>query len=103
MDSTEVIDLTTGKTFNMPSLGRRTYGATGGLLDGLPLVCGGPYDDQIHSITKEESKYLGQLTAMRSNAASAVELSDNTLWFTGGYDHQSGNRLKTTEPLVERR
>ena len=50
--TTEVIDLKTGKTFNMPSLGRRTDAATGGLLDGLPVVCGGPFDDQIHSINK---------------------------------------------------
>ena len=59
MDSTEVIDLTTGKTFNMPSLGRKSVGATGGLLAGLPLVCGGGKDRQIHSMNKKESKSLG--------------------------------------------
>ena len=100
MDSTEVIDLTTGKTFNMPSLGRRTYGATGGLLDGLPLVCGGWTENKIHSINKEESKSLGQLTATRWCPASVV-LSQNTVWVTGGYDHQSKNFLKTTELVTK--
>ena len=97
MDSTEVIDLTTGKAFKVPSLGRRTFGATGGLLDGLPLVCGGYDDDQIQSINKEESKSLGQLTVQRGSAASVV-LSNNTLWVTGGYD-QSGK--KTTELVTK--
>ena len=99
MDSTEVIDLTTGKTFNMPSLGRRTGGATGGLLDGLPLVCGGWNYHQIHSINKEESKCLGQLTVLRGGAASVV-LSSNTLWVTGGRD-QSYYPVKTTELVTK--
>ena len=99
MDSTEVIDLTTGKTFNMPSLGRRTYGATGGLLDGLPLVCGGVNHDQIHSINKEESKSLGHLSVIREYAASVV-LSNNTLWVTGGFD-QSDKALKTTDLVTK--
>ena len=99
MDSTEVIDLTTGKTFNMPSLGRTTRGATGGLLDGLPLVCGGWKDDQIHSINTEESKSLGHLTVRREYASSVV-LSNKTLWVTGGKD-QSWNKLKTTELVTK--
>jgi hypothetical protein len=82
----------------MPSLGRRTEAATGGLLDSLPLVCGGYDDDQIHSITKEESKSLGQLTVKRMWAASVV-LSNNTLWVTGGLDQSS--RLKTTELVTK--
>ena len=78
----------------MAPLGRRTSGATGGLLDGLPVICGGS-NDMIHSIAKDQSKFLGQLSVTRSRAASVV-LSNNTLWVTGGQD-QSGNRLKTTE------
>ena len=35
LDSTEVVDLKSGKIFSMAPLGRRTDGATGGLLDGL--------------------------------------------------------------------
>ena len=62
MDSTEVEDLKSGKIFSMAPLGRRTFGATGGLLDGLPVICGGWYDNQIHSIPKDQSKFLGQLS-----------------------------------------
>merc|ERR1712242_683768 len=50
MDSTEVVDLKSGKIFSMAPLGRSTWGATGGLLDGLPVICGGSNDKQIHSI-----------------------------------------------------
>ena len=78
----------------MAPLGRRTEGATGGLLDGLPDICGGS-NDMIHSIAKDQSKFLGQLSVTREYAASVV-LSNNTLWVTGGED-QSGNDLKTTE------
>ena len=95
LDSTEVVDLKSGKIFSMAPLGRRTCGATGGLLDGLPVICGGFYDNQIHSIAKDQSKFLGQLSVTRTLAASVV-LSNNTLWVTGGYD-QSYNDLKTTE------
>ena len=94
LDSTEVVDLKSGKIFSMAPLGRRTEGATGGLLDGLPVICGGFNNNQIHSIAKDQSKFLGQLSVRRQHAASVV-LSNNTLWVTGGYG-QSG-RLKTTE------
>ena len=100
---TEVIDLTTGKTLNMPSMGRRTYNATGGLLDGLP-ISGGSFDDQIHSINKEESKFLGHLYVRRKCAASVV-LINNTLWVTGGEDQpgyfKPGKKLKTTELVTK--
>ena len=99
LDNTEVIDLRSGITFHMAPLAKSTLRATGGLLDGLPVVCGG-YDDQIHSIAKNQSKCLGQLTVRRTCAASVV-LSNNTLWVTGGYDHQSRNRLKSTECVTK--
>ena len=95
LDSTEVVDLKSGKIFSMAPLGRSTWGATGGLLDGLPVICGGYNDKQIHSIAKDQSKFLGQLSVERSHAASVV-LSNNTLWVTGGRD-QSWNPIKTTE------
>ena len=78
----------------MAPLAKTTAAATGGLLDGLPVIVGGD-DRQIHSIAKDQSKFLGQLTVTRWGAASVV-LSNNTLWVTGGLD-QSCNRLKTTE------
>ena len=95
LDNTEIIDLRSGKTFHMAPLAKRTDAATGGLLDGLPVIVGGEDDRQIHSIAKDQSKFLGQLTGTRCLAASVV-LSNNTLWVTGGLD-QSWNRLKTTE------
>ena len=101
LDSSEVVDLKSGKIFSMAPLGTRTSGATGGLLDGLPVICGGFEDNQIHSIAKDQSKFLGQLSVERFRAASVV-LSNNTLWVTGGYDQSgSGNRLKTTEHVTK--
>ena len=43
LDSTEVVDLKSGKIFSMAPLGTGTSGATGGLLDVLPVICGGFY------------------------------------------------------------
>ena len=80
----------------MAPLGTRTSGAIGGLLDGLPVICGGFYDNQIHSIAKDQSKFLGQLSVRRKLAASVV-ISNNTLWVTGGRDQYNGNPIKTTE------
>ena len=96
LDSTEVVDLKSGKIFSMAPLGTRTWGATGGLLDGLPVICGGS-NDMIHSIAKDQSKFLGQLSVRRKYAASVV-LSNNTLWVTGGYDqsYNDYNPIKTT-------
>ena len=97
LDSTEVVDLKSGKIFSMAPLGRRTDEATGGLLDGLPVICGVENDKQIHSIAKDQSKFLGQLSVRsRWNAASVV-LSNNTLWVTGGFDQSCLNPFKTTE------
>ena len=98
MDSTEVVDLKSGKIFSMAPLGKKTSCATGGLLDGLPVICGG-YNDKIHSIAKDQSKFLGQLSVKRWRAASVV-LSNNTLWVTGGYD-ESLDDLKTTEIVTK--
>ena len=81
----------------MAPLGTRTGGATGGLLDGLPVICGGS-NDMIHSIDKDQSKFLGQLSVNRYYASSVV-LSNNTLWVTGGI-YQSGY-IKTTEIVTK--
>ena len=83
----------------MAPLAKRTAGATGGLLDGLPVIVGGDVHRKIHSIAKDQSKFLGQLTVARWKAASVV-LSNNTLWVTGGLD-QSHNTLKTTEYVTK--
>ena len=100
LDSTEVVDLKSGKIFSMAPLGTRTEGATGGLLDGLPVICGGYNDKQIHSIAKDQSKFLGQLSVKRRHAASVV-LSNNTLWVTGGYDQYYNIPMKTTEIVTK--
>ena len=100
LDSTEVVDLKSGKIFSMAPLGRATDCATGGLLDGLPVICGGYNDKQIHSIAKDQSKCLGQLSIRRRYAASVV-LSNNTLWVTGGQDQACFNPLKSTEFITK--
>ena len=69
LDSTEVVDLKSGKIFSMAPLGTRTEGATGGLLDGLPVICGGANDKQIHSIDKDQSKFRLIVHVQAENAS----------------------------------
>ncbi len=100
LDYAEVVDLKSGKIFSMAPLGRGTTAATGGLLDddGLLTICGGS-NEKIHCIAKDQSKFLGQLSVQRKDAAGVV-LSNNILWVTGGKD-QSGKWLKTTEYVTK--
>ena len=68
-----MIDLVTGTTYLMERRRTCERGATGGLLDGLPVVCG-EIGSEIHSIITpiNRSKFLGQLSVKRYGAASVA-------------------------------
>ena len=77
---------------NMP----RVRGATGGLLQNSPVICGGDYG--IFSYSKDcvvigQPKMEMKMIEKRSDAAS-VMLNQGTLWIVGGHN---GSRLKSTE------
>ena len=60
------------------------------------MVCGG-WDNHVHSIGKDESKFFGKLNGARKHAAS-VMFNEKMLWVTGG----TGNgQLKSTEFMTE--
>ena len=99
LDSTEVVDLKSGKIFSMAPLGRRTSGATGGLLDGLPVICGGYKDNQIHSIAKDQSKFLGQLSVRRLGAACLTIASSDPECVVA--EHNTGSSPSSDRQLTK--
>ena len=70
------------------------YGATGLLLEHVPVICGGyskypvaSYHDECYKVTANKALLLGRMSSKRQKAASVV-IKNSTLWVTGGY---SGN------------
>jgi hypothetical protein len=77
------------------------YGTTGGLIDNVPLICGGYtlYNaafDECLVIGKTETTVATTMSTPRGDAASAT-LNGNTLWVTGGLATHSPPPLQTTE------
>ena len=77
----------------------RVSGATGGLLQNLPIICGGENIMDGNLKVYQDCVAIGQpememkMIEIRSGAAS-VALDQNTLWIVGGFN---GNRLSSTE------
>ena len=81
---------------NMAPFAKEVYGATGALVDGKPLICGGGYSgyyDECYMITKSSTSYVSKMKSKRSGAASVL-VNINKLWVLGGWD---GSRLSSTE------
>ena len=57
------------------------WGATGGLVGSIPIICGGR---TCYNITANKAVLLGKMTSMRQSAASVV-INNKLLWVTGGY------------------
>ena len=96
---TEVLDLKTGQTIQLPNLPTAKSGVTGGLLgDTLPLVIGGWKDDEVLQMDKEITPFSSHLKEKRLLAATTP--FNEALWVTGGRD-ASRNILKSTE-LIQR-
>ena len=70
------------------------FGATGGLLEHVPLICGGysnsQYFDECYKVTSNRAVLVGIMSYKRYGAASVV-IDHSTLWVTGGYSDIPGN------------
>ena len=75
------------------------HGAIGGLLEGIPIICGGvnyAYTSKnCYKMTSEKTEQNVTMSTMRSNAAGVV-INGITLWITGGKDHNA-NALLSSE------
>ena len=73
------------------------YGATGGLVDQVPVICGGwshvDFDD-CYKITANKAVFLGKMKNKRQYAASVV-VNNSVLWVTGGIN--DGATLSSTD------
>ena len=84
---------------NMAPFAKEVYGATGALVDGKPLICGGHVNganalsDECYMITKSSTSYVSKMKSKREHAASVL-VNINKLWVLGGWD---GSRLSSTE------
>ena len=99
MDNSEVLDLMDNSLScqNLAPFAKKTYAATGALVEGVPLICGGyasGYSDECYQITKSMTSLVTNMKSKRYGAASVV-LDNNQLWVMGGGD--GSNILKSTE------
>ena len=83
---------------NMAPLAKETTGATGGLVEGVPLICGGGHwsvgkYDECYIISMTMTSLVTNMKSKRQYAASVV-LNSNKLWVMGGLDI---DLLNTTE------
>jgi len=71
-------------------------GATGGLIGGKAIICGGGYPktDKCHVLTDSESKFLTTMSTKRYGANSIIY--DDYIFITGGY---GDNYLNSTEKI----
>ena len=82
---------------NMAPFAKEVWGATGALVDGEPLICGGFFDgysDECYMITKSSTSLANKMNSKRYGAASVV-VNINKLWVLGGSDGSS--YLSSTE------
>ena len=85
---------------NMAPFAKKVYVATGALVDGKPLICGGYYTggnyyDECYMITKSSTSYVSKMKSKRAYAASVL-VNINKLWVLGGKDDGS-SYLSSTE------
>ena len=95
------MDITNGKTIKLPDLPRGKYGLTGGMLGGIPLICGGWDGHQVHNECHQMAKnnistFNSHLKSKRDGAATTTK--GPSLWVTGGYN-DSDEDLKSTEVI----
>ena len=57
----------------MAPFAKEVEGATGALVDGKPLICGGSgYSDECYMITKSSTSYASKMQSKRAYAASVL-------------------------------
>ena len=85
---------------NLAPFAKMAFGATGALVEGVPLICGGgyypsgSYYDECYQITKLMTSLVTNMKSKRRYAASVV-LDNNKLWVMGGHD--GSTYLSSTE------
>ena len=92
----EIIDLSCSGYHRCPDwvdFPSDAYGATGGLLEHVPLICGGytnyKYFDECYKVTANRVVLIGKMSSKRYGAANVV-IDHSTLWVTGGYNWVTG-------------
>ena len=99
---TEVIDITdeTKKCNNLGDFPVLVSWATGGLVDGKPIVCGGQdattFKQECYSFEDNAWKLLTSLNEPRSQAGSTV-LNGDHLWITGGESPSTYNAKRISK------
>ena len=102
---TEVIDITdeTKKCNNLGDFPVIVKMATGGLVDGKPIVCGGQdattFKQECYSFEDNAWKLLTSLTEPRSQAGSTVLKGDH-LWITGGESPSTYNAKRISKRSI---
>ena len=91
---TELLDLKTGQTIQLPDLPTAKEGVTGGMLGDMPLVIGGRGSDEVLQIDKVIIPFPSHLKENRGFAATTP--FKQALWVTGGV-----KKIKSTE-LIQR-
>ena len=92
---TELLDLKTGQTIQLPDLPKAKGGVTGGMLGDMPLVIGGSRNgDEVLQIDKVITPFPSHLKEKRNRAATTP--FKQALWVTGGV-----KKIKSTE-LIQR-
>ena len=84
------------KCNNWPDYPIGVFGATGGLIGNIVIICGGlgvSNSDECYSLTSEKATLVTHMSVGREFAASIV-LNDKILWVTGG---SNGGKLASTE------
>ena len=104
---TEVIDITdeTKKCNNLGDFPVLVSWATGGLVDGKPIVCGGQYTStptykkECYIFEDDAWKLLTSLNEPRSQAGSTI-LNGDHLWITGGESPSTYNAKRISHRAV---
>ena len=101
-----MVDLSISGNYQCPlwvNLPIAIHGAIGGLLDGIPIICGGTNlaytSNKCYKIESKKSNEFVEMSTTRSNAAGVV-INGSTLWITGGKDHNA-NVFSSTEFIQE--
>ena len=90
-EETEVWDLDTESVCenDLPDYPMKMSYATGGLIGGKPVVCGGLDDDferseQCYVLENNKWTFLAEMISQRSSSSSVVTPDGNSLFITGG-------------------
>ena len=105
-DLSEVVDMTVDinsstSCLQLPTYPFKMWGASGGVINGFPMVCGGYKDSgfpkvesSCYSHDKELNIWKQHATMNQARYLHASVVIDNSLWVTGG-GYQAGNGLDT--------